>query len=95
MRVAGWVSTLRRMFVLLSRLWVGAFLGLFLVVCGGVTGSDKTHWSCWDAAYLRAQPNLGTSPHKFNAGPGQDHICTKAELDAEAIAPDLRPSDQR
>ncbi len=75
---------------------VTAFVfALTLVGCGGASGTDTTHWSCWDSAYLAAQPTLGTSPHKFNAGSGKDHICTKAELDAAGIAPDLRPADQR
>jgi hypothetical protein len=66
-----------------------------LVACGGVTGSDTTHWSCWESSYLAANPTLGTSPHKFNAGSGKDHICTKAELDAAGIDPSVRPADQR
>jgi hypothetical protein len=69
-------------------------LGLALTACGG-TGSDTTHWSCWEPSYLAANPTLGTSPHKFNAGSGKDHICTKAELDAAGIDPSLRPADQR
>lgn len=75
--------------------WIAFAFALALAACGGVTGSDTTHWSCWESSYLAANPTLGTSPHKFNAGSGKDHICTKAELDAAGIAPDLRPADQR
>jgi hypothetical protein len=65
------------------------------LVAAGCTGGDTTHFSCWDPSYLRAQPTLGTSPHKFNAGPGKDHICSKSELDAAGIPESERPADQR
>lgn len=69
-------------------------LGVVLVLAA-CSGSDTTHFSCWDAAYLKSQPGLGSAPHRFNAGSGKDHICTKAELDAEGIDPSVRPPDQR
>jgi hypothetical protein len=65
-------------------------LGFALTACGGASGTDTTHWSCYDAA--RAA-QAGGSPHRFNdAG---SHICTKAELDAAGIAREVRPADQR
>ncbi len=65
-------------------------LALALTACGGATGSDTTHWSCYDST--RAA-QAGGSPHRFNdAG---SHICTKGELDAAGIAPEVRPADQR
>ena len=76
--------TVKRAFVTLS-------LGLTLAACGGATtGTDTTHWSCYDAT--RAA-QTGGSPHKFNDS--GSHICTKAELDAAGIAPEVRPADQR
>lgn len=54
-----------------------------------VLGCDNTgstdQWYCNNVGDLRS--------HKFD---GQDdHPCTKAELDREGIAPDLRPAHQR
>lgn len=66
-----------------------------VVIATGCTGFDTSHFSCWDAAYLRANPTLGPAPHKFDAGSGKDHRCTKAELDAAGVPNDERPADQR
>lgn len=65
------------------------------VLASACTGFDNTHFSCWDGGYMQANPTLGTAPHKFDAGPGKDHRCTKAELDAAGVSNDERPADQR
>lgn len=78
----------------MRRVLAALAVSIVIVACT-VTGSDTTHFSCWDAEYLKSQPGLGSAPHKFNAGPGKDHRCTKAELDAAGIPPAERPADQR
>lgn len=67
-------------------------LAVLLSACvsGSLSGSDKTHWSCYEPARAK---QTGGAPHRFNDD--GSHICTKSELDAEGISPSERPADQR
>lgn len=62
--------------------------------CG--SGVAEGTWFCYDDAgrAKAAAEKRGVGPFRNSNTPGT-HVCTKAELDREGIAPDVRPPSQR
>lgn len=58
--------------------------------------ANREPWYCGgDAGVAGGGTSLRGASHAFRYANKSDHICTKAELDGEGIAPEVRPTSQR
>ncbi len=57
--------------------------------------ANREPWYCGGDAGVGGGTSLRGASHASRYSNKSDHVCTKAELDREGIAPEVRPTSQR